>query len=68
VLLLSPLTTHAENIYQAQRLEQSHISLPELYAGQSLEFWVKFKNVGSQYWRGDGKQAVDPQNNKWNEK
>ncbi len=58
VLLLSPLTTHAENIYQAQRLEQSHISLPELYAGQSLEFWVKFKNVGSQYWRGDGKQAV----------
>ena len=53
-----PLTARAENIYQAQRLEQSHVSLPELYSGQSLEFWVKFKNVGSQYWRGDGNQAV----------
>jgi len=58
ILLLSPLTVHAENIYQAQRLEQSHVSLPELYPGQSLEFWVKFKNIGSQYWRGDGNQAV----------
>ncbi len=56
--LVLPLTTRAENIYQAKRLEQSHISLPELYSGQSLEFWVKFKNIGSQYWRGDGAQAV----------
>ena len=56
--LVLPLTAQAENIYQAQRLEQSHISVPELYAGQSLEFWVKFKNIGSQYWRGDGSQAV----------
>jgi len=57
-LSLFPLTTHAENIYQAQRLEQSHVSLPELYPGQSLEFWVKFKNIGSEYWRGTGSQAV----------
>ena len=56
--LVLPLTTRAENIYQAERLEQSHIFLPELYPGQSLEFWVKFKNIGSQYWRGDGNQAV----------
>jgi len=56
--LVLPLTARAENVYQAQRLEQSHISLPELYSGQSLEFWVRFKNIGSQYWRGDGSQAV----------
>lgn len=58
VFLASPLMIRAENIYQAERLEQSHVSLPELSSKQSLEFWVKFKNIGTQYWRGDGSQAV----------
>lgn len=54
----APQAILAENIYQAQRIEQSHASIPKLSPGQSLDFWVKFKNTGSQCWQGSGAQAV----------
>jgi len=58
LFLLGSRATLAENLYQAQRIEQSHASIPELSPGQSLDFWVKFKNIGSQCWEGSGPQGV----------
>ncbi|MCF7906671.1 SpoIID/LytB domain-containing protein [Patescibacteria group bacterium] len=58
LLLLGLQASLAESPYQAQRIGQSHASIPELSPGQSLSFWVKFKNIGSQCWQGSGAQAV----------
>ncbi len=53
-----PIPLSATSTYQAQRIEQSHPEIPELSVGQTLEFWVKFKNTGQQYWSGSGTMAV----------
>ena len=44
--------------YQAARLEQSHPAIIELTPSSSVDFWVKFKNIGDKYWSGSGDQAV----------
>ena len=55
---ISPNPGLAQTDYQAQRLEQSHAAIPELTPAQNLEFWVKFKNTGQNFWQGYGHQAV----------
>lgn len=58
MLFVIPKQVLAIEGYTAQRIEQSHPSIPELTTTQTLVFWVKFKNTGQQAWSGMGSRAV----------
>ncbi|MDA2922120.1 SpoIID/LytB domain-containing protein [Patescibacteria group bacterium AH-259-L07] len=53
-----PQIAFAQTGYAAQRISQSHAAIPELGATETIEFWVIFKNTGSQYWSGMGPEQV----------
>lgn len=48
----------AQSEYQAEKIEQSQVGIPELNPTQTLDFWVKFKNTGQKPWSGMGSEAV----------
>ena len=56
--LIFIIPAFAQTKYQAERIEQSCADIPKLNAGQDLEFWVKFKNIGEESWAGSGPEAV----------
>lgn len=57
-LFVFPHIALAQTGYSAQRIDQSHAAIPELGPNETIEFWVKFKNTGDQFWSGMGPNAV----------
>jgi len=53
-----PAKTAQAGTYQAEKTEQSYAGIIKLDLGQSLTFWVKFKNLGPDPWEGTGPEYV----------
>jgi len=48
----------ASGDFAAQRINQSHAQIIELKAGETVNFWVTFKNPGTAYWPMDGQDKL----------
>ena len=48
----------ASGDFAAQRINQRHAQIIELKAGETINFWVTFKNKGTAYWPMDGQDKL----------
>lgn len=55
-IIASPALANTD--YQAEKIAQNPVAIPELNPTQTLEFWVTFKNTGNALWQGVGNNIV----------